>query len=165
VHSFGDYLLLFFLEYIKMAQIAMVQVLSNMKDERCFNSLALCKSKLHNWLTTNLGFMVRIFSQKFYSLQNFPYAKIIWALVVGRTPLIWCGSLGFQSSSSLIQKLEVGTIPWFWLISCNLQRFVRFFCIGVGASIMHTSDRGLLIYTIPFVFICLWTLDNLWVFV
>jgi hypothetical protein len=37
-----------FLEYIKLVEIAMVQVLGNMKDERCFNSLALCKSKLCN---------------------------------------------------------------------------------------------------------------------
>ncbi len=53
--------------------------------------------------------------------------------VVGRTPLIWCESLGFHFNSLLMQKLEVRTIPGFGnLASCNLQRFVGFFCMGVG---------------------------------
>jgi hypothetical protein len=52
----------------------MVQVLGNVENEQCFSSLAFCKSKLHNKLTTNLGLMVRMFSLKFYTLHNFPYA-------------------------------------------------------------------------------------------
>jgi len=48
--------------------------------------------------------------------------------VVGTTPLIWCGSLGFYFNILLMQKSEVGTIPGFGnLASCNLQRFVGFF--------------------------------------
>jgi hypothetical protein len=62
--------------------------------------------------------------------------------VVGRTPLIWCGSLGFHFNSLLMQKLEVGTIPGFGnLASCNLQRFVGSFCMGVGESIIDTGDH------------------------
>ncbi len=61
---------------------------------------------------------------------------------MGRTPLIWCGSLGFHFNSLLMQNLEVGTIPGFGnLASCNLQKFVGFFCMGVGESIMDTSDH------------------------
>jgi hypothetical protein len=41
-------------------------------------------------------------------------------------PLIWCGSLGSQFSSLLMQKLEVGPILGFWQ-PCNLQKFVDFF--------------------------------------
>ncbi len=59
---------------------------------------------------------------------------------MGRTCLTWCGSLGFHFNSLLMQELEVGTIPGFGnLTSSNLQRFVGFFCMGVGESIMDTN--------------------------
>jgi hypothetical protein len=55
----------------------MVQVLGNVKDERCFNSLTLCKyPSCAIDYTTNLGLVVIMFSQKFYTLQNFPYVKV-----------------------------------------------------------------------------------------
>jgi hypothetical protein len=50
-----------FLEYF-MLEIAMVQVLGNVEDEQCFNSLTFCKSKLWNRFTTNLGLVVGMFS-------------------------------------------------------------------------------------------------------
>jgi hypothetical protein len=65
----------YFLEYFKLAKIAMVQVLDSVEDEQCFSSLAFYKSKLCNRLTTNLRLVVRMFSQKFYNLHNFPYAE------------------------------------------------------------------------------------------
>ncbi len=84
--------------------------------------------------------------------------------MVGRAPLIRCGSLGFHFNSLLLQKLEVGTIPGFGnLASCNLQRFVGFFCMRVGESIMDTSVH-FSFTTTPFVFIWLRTLDSFWVF-
>jgi hypothetical protein len=64
----------FFLEYLKLAKIAMVQVLGSIEDEQRFSSLAFCKSKLHNRLTINLDLVVKMFSQMFYTLHNFPYA-------------------------------------------------------------------------------------------
>jgi hypothetical protein len=36
------------------------------------------------------------------------------------------------------------------LASCNLQKLVGFFLMGVGASIMNISDCGFLIYNYPF---------------
>jgi hypothetical protein len=63
-----------FPEYFKSVEIAMVQVFGSVEDKQCFSSLAFCKSKLCNRLPTNLGLVVRMFSQKFYTLQNFPYA-------------------------------------------------------------------------------------------
>ncbi len=58
-----------------MVEIAMVQVLGSIEDEWCFSFLAFCKSKLHNQLTTNLGLVVKTFSQKFYTLHNFSYVE------------------------------------------------------------------------------------------
>jgi hypothetical protein len=40
----------------------MVQVIGSMEDEQCFSSLAFCKSKLQNQLTTKLGLVVKMFS-------------------------------------------------------------------------------------------------------
>jgi hypothetical protein len=65
----------FFLQYFKLVEIAMVQVLGNMEDEQCLSSLAFYKSKLRNQLINNLRLMVRMFSQKFFTLHNFPYVE------------------------------------------------------------------------------------------
>jgi hypothetical protein len=46
--------------------------------------------------------------------------------MAGKMPLIWCGKLGYQFNSLLMQKLEVGTILGFWQ-HCKLQSFVGFF--------------------------------------
>ncbi len=64
-----------FPKYFKLVEITMVQVISNIKDEQCFISLASYNFKLCNQLTTNLGLVLRMFSQKFYTLQNFPYVE------------------------------------------------------------------------------------------
>jgi hypothetical protein len=52
----------------------MVQMFGSVEDEHCFSSLAFCESKLCNKLTTNPSLMVKMFSQKFYTLHNFLYA-------------------------------------------------------------------------------------------
>jgi hypothetical protein len=75
IFSASKLLVCFFPKYFKLAKIAMVQVLGNMEDEQCFSSLTFCKYKLHNQLTMNLGLVVRMFSQKFYTLHNFPYVE------------------------------------------------------------------------------------------
>jgi hypothetical protein len=57
--------------------MAMVQIVGNVKDERCFSMLAFMKSKLHNRLTTHLPLVVQMFAQWFYTLQKISYAKCI----------------------------------------------------------------------------------------
>jgi hypothetical protein len=66
-----------FLKYIKLAKLAMVQIIGNMEDERCFSTLAFMKSKLNNKLITYFPIVVCMFAQQFYTLENFPYAKCI----------------------------------------------------------------------------------------
>ncbi len=63
-----------FSEYFKSVEIVMVQMFGSVEDEPCFSSLAFCKSKLCNRLTTNPSLMVKMFSQKFYTHHNFLYA-------------------------------------------------------------------------------------------
>jgi hypothetical protein len=62
-----------FSKYNKLAKIAMVQVLGSVEDEKTFNNLSLMKNKLHNQLPIHLDLCVRIFSQNFFTLSNFPY--------------------------------------------------------------------------------------------
>jgi len=52
-----------FLEYVKPAKLAMVQIVSNVEDERC--------SKLCNRLTSYLPLVLCVFAQQFYILQIF----------------------------------------------------------------------------------------------
>ncbi len=49
-------------EYIKVVEIAMVQVLGLIEDERIFNNLVFMKTKLHKRLTTHLDLCVHMFT-------------------------------------------------------------------------------------------------------
>jgi hypothetical protein len=54
-----------FLEYVKLVELTMVQVVGSVEDEPCFSTL---ESKLHNRLTTHLPLVVRMFAQHFYTI-------------------------------------------------------------------------------------------------
>ncbi len=62
---------------MKLVELAMVQIVDSVEDERCFFTLAFMKSKLRNRLITHLPLVVCMFAQQFYTLQNFPYADYI----------------------------------------------------------------------------------------
>jgi hypothetical protein len=51
-----------FLEYVKLVELAMVQVVGSVEDEPCFSTLAFMKSKLHNILTTHFPLVVCMFA-------------------------------------------------------------------------------------------------------
>jgi hypothetical protein len=42
-----------------------------------FSTLAIMKSKLYNKFTIHFPIDVRMFTQQFYTLENFPYAKLL----------------------------------------------------------------------------------------
>ena len=71
---------------MKVDEIAHVQVLGSVEDERTFNSLSFLKSKLRNQLTTHLDLVVHMFAQDFYTLKTFPYQVAIsdWKTQRGR---------------------------------------------------------------------------------
>jgi hypothetical protein len=54
-----------------------VQVIGIVKDERCFSTLTFMKNKLRNWLTMHLELVIRMFSQKFFTMENLPFATTI----------------------------------------------------------------------------------------
>ncbi len=65
-----------FVEYVKLAKLAMVQVVGNVEDERCFFPFTFMKFKLCNRLTTHLSLVVRLFVQHFYINTKF----LIWGM-------------------------------------------------------------------------------------
>jgi hypothetical protein len=63
-----------FSEYVKLAEIAIVQVLGSVEDEWCFSSLNFMKDKLQNCLASkHLGIVVGMHGQRVFTLENFPY--------------------------------------------------------------------------------------------
>jgi hypothetical protein len=76
-----------FLEYLKLAKIAMMHVLGSIEDERCFNLVSFLKSKLHNHLNPHLHPIVALYAQRFFTLNTFPYATTFesWANVMTTT--------------------------------------------------------------------------------
>jgi hypothetical protein len=66
-----------FVKYVKLAELAMVQVIGSVEDKKCFSTLAFMKSKFCNRLTTHLPLVVHMFTQNFYTMHNFPYKECI----------------------------------------------------------------------------------------
>lgn len=64
-------------EFMKLVELAVVQILDSTEDERTFSNLSFMKNKLRNRLTTHLDLCVRVFSQKFFTLANFSYEEAI----------------------------------------------------------------------------------------
>lgn len=71
-------------EYLKLAEMGSVLVLGSVEDERCFFTLKFLKSCQRNRLGKHLPLAVRMFSQKFFILENFPFQEAIdsWKLAV-----------------------------------------------------------------------------------
>jgi hypothetical protein len=75
-----------FFEYLKVAEIAMVRVLSSVEDEQCFNSIAFLKNKVWNRLKNHLQLVVSMYAKKFFTLHNFLYEDTyeMWSNVQSR---------------------------------------------------------------------------------
>lgn len=75
-----------FPEYFWLAEVALVHVLGSLEDERCYSSLAFLKNKLRNCLNEHLQLVVGMYSQKIFTLENFPYEEAFeeWMSAVDR---------------------------------------------------------------------------------
>jgi hypothetical protein len=60
-------------EWLILAEIAMVIVLGSVQDQSTFSIVSFMKNRLRNRLSTNLGLVVGFKSQRFYTLDTFPY--------------------------------------------------------------------------------------------
>jgi hypothetical protein len=64
-------------KYIKIVEIVVLQIIGLVEDELCFNAFNFMKTKLRNKLMTHLDLVIRMFGQKNYTLENFPYSHAI----------------------------------------------------------------------------------------
>ena len=69
----NSYLHHFLSEFIILAELAIIMVLGSIQDERTFSTVSFMKSKLQNQLSEHLELMVNFKSQKFFTLETFPY--------------------------------------------------------------------------------------------
>ena len=69
---------------MKLAEIAYIQVLGSVEDERTFSTLSFIKNRLRNRLTTHLELAVAMHAQKFYTINNFPYSVCFTAWQAAR---------------------------------------------------------------------------------
>jgi len=65
------------LEYIKLVEIAIVQVLSLDENNQTFNILSFMKNKLWNSVSTHLDLCTRFLNQHLFTFQSFPYDWVI----------------------------------------------------------------------------------------
>jgi hypothetical protein len=70
-------------EYMKVVEIACVQILSFVEDEQTFSTLPFIKNRLWNCFTINLKTCVAMYAQKFNSMETFPFEVAFskWQLV------------------------------------------------------------------------------------
>ena len=66
-----------FPEYFKLANMAITIVLGSMQDKRAFSIVGFVKGKLQNKLGDHFPLCVQMFTQKFYTLKNFPYIEVV----------------------------------------------------------------------------------------
>jgi hypothetical protein len=64
-------------EYIKLAEIIVIQVIGLVENEQTFNIVAFMKNKLCNHLGTHLVLCIRFHSQQFFILQIILYDQAI----------------------------------------------------------------------------------------
>jgi hypothetical protein len=58
-------------KWLKFIELSMAMIMGNTKDERCFKNLRSMKSKLRNMLVPHLDLVVKMFAQKFFTLNTF----------------------------------------------------------------------------------------------
>jgi hypothetical protein len=65
------------LEYIKLVELVVVQMIGSIEDEQCFFTLTFMKTKLKNLLMKHLELIIVMFNQRFFTMQNFPFGAVI----------------------------------------------------------------------------------------
>jgi hypothetical protein len=68
---------------MKLVELAIVQVIGNIKDERTLSTLTFMKSKLQNSLAGHLNIVIHMFTQDFFTKDFFPFQAIITNWNVG----------------------------------------------------------------------------------
>jgi len=56
---------------MKLVELAIIQIIDNIEDERTFSILTFMKSKLWNQLVGHLNIIIRMFTQDFFIKDSF----------------------------------------------------------------------------------------------
>jgi len=56
-----------------LPKIVAIQILGSVEDEHTFSTFSFMESKLQNKLCQHFAIIVGMFSQPFFTLENFPY--------------------------------------------------------------------------------------------
>jgi hypothetical protein len=62
---------------MKLIQLAIVQVIGNVEDEKTFSTLSFMKSNLWNHLAWHLNIVIHMFAQDFFTKETFPFHHAI----------------------------------------------------------------------------------------
>jgi hypothetical protein len=71
--------------WLKLNELFVAMVMGNVKDEKCFSNLRLKKNNFKNILTTHLDLVVKMFTQKFFTFDTFPFATTMNVWNVGKS--------------------------------------------------------------------------------
>ncbi len=66
-----------FFEFMTLIELAIVKVISSVKDERTFSTLSCIKSKLQYCLVGHLNIAIHMFPQDFFIKETFPFHPTI----------------------------------------------------------------------------------------
>lgn len=64
---------------MKLAKVAMIQVMSSVEDKQIFSNLNFIKSRIHNQLIEHLALCAHVWAI-FLTIQNFPYNEVVRTL-------------------------------------------------------------------------------------
>jgi hypothetical protein len=66
-----------FSKFMQLVELAVIQVINNVDDERTFSTLTFMKSKLRNQLVGHLDIVIYMFAQDFFTKKTFPFQVAI----------------------------------------------------------------------------------------
>jgi len=64
-------------KFMKFAKLVIVQIISNVEDEKTLSTLTFNKFKLWKWLVKHLNITIHMFAQGFFVNYIFPFQNII----------------------------------------------------------------------------------------
>jgi len=104
-----------FFEFIKIVELAMVQIMGLLKEERMFSTFMFMKTKLQNWFCECLDLVVCIFAQLFYIVNIFFHDDVITTWIDEKT------RRGLLALCNLASMPQLDKHPLIFMMPINLS--------------------------------------------
>ncbi len=72
-------------KWLKFIELSMAIIMGSVEDERCFSNQGFMKSKLRNRLTTHLDLVVKMFVQKSFTSNTFPFVVAMSSWTIAKS--------------------------------------------------------------------------------